>query len=355
VSDKIHVATRKGLFTVERGTAGKWAVTADAFLGEPVTMVLHDRRDGALYAALNLGHFGPKLHRSDDSGESWNECTMPGLAGEDASVHQIWALEPGAADQSGTLWAGTIPGALFRSDDRAESWQLNRPLWELPDRERWFGGGYDQPGVHSICVDPRNADHITVGVSVGGVWHSRDGGEIWEGRTKGMYAVYVPPENREDPAQQDPHRLVQSPTDPDVMWVQHHNGVFKSVDGAASWNDVTNVPASTFGFAVAIHPGDAETVWLVPAVKDECRIPVDGKLFVARTRDGGASFDALTEGLPQERAYDLVFRHALDVDPAGERLALGSTTGNLWISENGGDRWESVSTHLPPIYQVRFA
>ena len=133
MSDRIHVATRKGLFTVDRSADGKWAVTADAFLGDPVTMVLHDRRDGTLYAALNLGHFGPKLHRSDNGGESWSECAMPSLAGvvppqadgEDTgpSVHQIWALETGSTDQPGLLWAGTIPGALFHSADRAESFE----------------------------------------------------------------------------------------------------------------------------------------------------------------------------------------------------------------------------------------
>jgi hypothetical protein len=90
-------------------------------------------------------------------------------------------------------------------------------------------------------------------------------------------------------------------------------------------------------------------------VKDECRVPVDGRVVVARTRDGGESFDVLTDGLPAEHAYDLVFRHALAVDADGDTLALGSTTGNLWVGEDGGDRWTAVSQHLPPIYQVGFA
>ena len=113
--------------------------------------------------------------------------------------------------------------------------------------------------------------------------------------------------------------------------------------------------AVDFGFAVAAHPEDASTAWFVPAVKDECRVPVDGRVVVARTNDGGRSFDVLREGLPQEHAYDLVYRHALDVDERGRRLAMGSTTGGLWISENAGDSWDLFSAHLPPIYQVRFA
>jgi hypothetical protein len=114
------------------------------------------------------------------------------------------------------------------------------------------------------------------------------------------------------------------------------------------------VPPSHFGFAVAVHPHDGDTAWLVPAIKDERRIPVDGKVVVVRTRDGGKSFTVLREGLPQQHAYDLVYRHGLAVNTSGETLAFGSTTGSLWVSEDQGDSWQCVSTHLPPIYCVRF-
>jgi hypothetical protein len=170
-----------------------------------------------------------------------------------------------------------------------------------------------------------------------------------------MYAVYMPPERREDPSIQDPHRLVRCAARPDALWVQHHNGVFRSIDNGRSWSDVGSARPSVFGFAVAVHPEDSETAWLVPAVKDECRVPVDGALVVARTRDGGESFEVLRRGLPQENAWDLVFRHALDVDRSGDRLVMGSTTGNLWISEDRGDSWALVSAHLPPIYCARFS
>ena len=138
------------------------------------------------------------------------------------------------------------------------------------------------------------------------------------------------------------------------MWVQHHNGVFRSTDGARSWQEVTAIKPSKFGFAVAVHPRNPDTAWFVPGVKDECRVPVDGRLVVARTRDGARSFDVLTEGLPQNHAYDLVYRHALEVDDSGTLLAMGSTTGHLWVSENAGDAWTLVAGHLPPISCVRF-
>ena len=148
--------------------------------------------------------------------------------------------------------------------------------------------------------------------------------------------------------------MVQCPSSPDHFWVQHHNGVFNSTDGAKSWNDVPNVTPSVFGFTVAVHPKDPKTAWLVPAVKDECRVPVGGKLVVARTRDSGQTFTNLTNGLPGDECYDLVYRHALDCDETGDRLAFGSTTGGLWLTEDGGDSWQTLSSHLPPIHAVRF-
>jgi hypothetical protein len=170
-----------------------------------------------------------------------------------------------------------------------------------------------------------------------------------------MWAAYMPPDRREDPLVQDPHRVVRCQAEPDCLWAQHHNGIFRTTDGASSWREVRDVPPSSFGFAVAVHPRQPDVAWFVPAVKDETRIPVDGRLVVTRTRDGGRSFDVLRTGLPQRHAYDIVFRHALDIDARGETLAFGSTTGSLWVSDDQGDTWRSVSEHLPPIYCVRFA
>jgi hypothetical protein len=358
MSDRLLVGTRKGLFQVRRG-GGRWGVSAPAFLGDPVSMVLADKRDGTLYAALALGHFGVKLRRSVDGGASWEEVAAPAYPkatdGTDGpSVSLIWELVAGGADEPGVLWAGTIPGGLFRSTDRGASWQLNDALWDLPERKRWSGGGYNEPGLHSICVDPRDARRLAVGISTGGVWTTRDAGASWQLCGRGMYAEYMPPDNREDPVEQDVHRLVQCPARPEVFWVQHHNGVFRSTDGTASWSDVSAIKPAKFGFPVVVHPREPDAAWFVPAVKDECRVPVDAKLVVARTRDGGRSFDVLREGLPQANAFDLIYRHGLALDESGERLAIGSTTGNLWLSENGGDSWQLVAGNLPPIACVRF-
>lgn len=169
-----------------------------------------------------------------------------------------------------------------------------------------------------------------------------------------MRAEFMPPERQFDQNVQDPHQLAQCAAQPDAMWVQHHNGIFRSTDAGASFTEITDVKPSVFGFPVAVHPRDPNVAWFVPAIKDEKRYPADGKVVVNRTRDGGRTFETLRRGLPQQHAYDLVFRHALDVDDTGDRLAFGSTTGSLWVSEDAGDSWETVSLNLPPVYAVRF-
>ena len=370
MSDRIHVATRKGLFTIERGN-GHWGISHTNFLADNCTLVMHDSRTDrpGLYCALDHGHFGAKLHRSFDEGNSWEECGVPtyptrpegvepqiDMMGRTIpdSLQLIWALTPGSVEQTGRLWCGTIPGGLFRSNDHGESWQLVESLWNHPDRKQWFGGGADWPGIHSICIDPRDAKRIIVGVSCGGVWISEDDGASWVCRAQGMRAEYMPPDRAYDPVIQDPHCVVQCPAQPEKFWAQHHNGMFRTTDDCASWQEIMDVKPSTFGFPVAVHPEDGDTAWFVPALNDEKRIPVDGKVVVNRTRDGGSTFETLSEGLPQDHAYDLVFRHALDIDESGDRLVFGSTTGSLFISENQGDSWQTISRHLPPVYAVRF-
>lgn len=366
MAQALLVCSRKGLLVYRPGVAG-WVFEALHFRGENITIALADPRDGRWYVALNLGHFGVKLQVSADEGASWTELPAPaypegamlgtgdGKDAQPATLKLIWALADGGAARPGRLWAGTNPGGLFRSDDAGASWNLMRGLWDQPSRQEWFGGGYDAPGIHSICVDPRDPDHVQVAISCGGVWTSTDAGMSWTLTASGMFADYMPPERRSDPAIQDPHRMVQCADAPDTLWVQHHNGVFRSRDGARSWQEVPAVPPSVFGFAVAVHPTAPDTAWLVPAVKDECRIPVNAELVVSRTRDGGRSFEVLRAGLPAAPAYDLVYRHGLAIDATGAWLALGSTTGGLWVSGDQGDSWACLSAHLPPIHALCFA
>lgn len=366
MNSRLRVATRKGLFTVSRSGAGSWGITGTDFLGDNVSLTLTDQRDGRTYAALDHGHFGVKLHRSKDDG--WEEIAAP-VYPEKPEGHEefdmwgrplpwstvrVWALAAGGDDEPGVLWCGTLPGGLFKSHDHGDSWEMQRALWDHPMRQKWMGGGADLPGIHSICVDLRNSQHVTIAVSTGGLWHTTDGGGSWEQRGEGMRADHVPPELTHAPIAQDVHRLVQCPANPERMWVQHHNGIFVSSDAGRNFTEITRAAPSVFGFGVVVHPQEPDTAWFVPEIKDEKRIPVGGRLVVSVTRDGGRTFEVLSKGLPQEHAYDVVYRHALALDPTGTRLAFGSTTGGLYVSEDQGKSWACISQTLPPIYAVAF-
>lgn len=367
MADRCFLGTRKGLFHL-RHRGGTWEIERVSFLGEPVTMCLADPRDGTLYAVLTLGHFGTKLQRSTDEGATWTEVAVPVYpegaklppghfvkTERPASLMEIWSLEPGGPDQPGRLWAGTIPGALCQSEDRGETWTFVESLWNREERQRWFGGGKDEPGIHSVAVDPRDSRRVTIGISCGGVWQTEDDGASWSCLGEGLRAEYVPPDVAGDAAIQDPHRLVACSSQPDRMWIQHHNGIFRSDNAGRSWVEFPDVEPSPFGFAVAVHPHRPDTAWFVPAADDNCRVPRDGRLVVTRTRDGGRTFEAIEEGLPGDHCYDIAYRHALDVDGTGDRLAFGTTTGGVWFSDDSGDSWYPLNHRLPPVYCVRFS
>lgn len=365
---RLQVATRKGLFTAVR-SAGGWTIEGPAFLGDNCCAVLHHPVSGALYVALDHGHFGNKLHRSIDGGATFEEIAVPEYPqraeGEEPEVDMhgrpvpdalqfIWCLEAGHASQPGRLWCGTIPGGLFRSDDGGDSWHLVESLWNDPLRRGWFGGGMDHPGIHSVSVNPQDPNEVHVAVSCGGVWRSRDDGATWTCVGEGWRAEYLPPDQAANPAIQDVHRLARCRANPEVLWAQHHNGIFVSRDSGDTWRELTDVSPSAFGFAVAADPNDPDTAWFVPEIKDERRIPVDGRVVVTRTSDGGERFQTLAHGLPGAQAWDIVYRHALDLHADGDTLAMGSTTGSLWVSEDRGEQWQTLSEHLPPVYAVRF-
>jgi hypothetical protein len=360
---KLWVSTRKGLLLFVENDRG-FALQRCAFRGDRVSLCLPSA-NSTVYAALDLGHFGVKLRKSADDGATWQELKAPAFDPKPDGlvellpdgkpwpwrVEQLWALEHGRDAQH--LYAGCVGGGLFESHDGGQSWSLLRALWEHPLRTQWFGGGADLPAIHSVLVHPTDSARLVVGVSCGGVWHSADAGASFNVRCDGMFAEFMPPEQKFTPHIQDPHMIVQCLSKPDRLYCQHHNGAFRSDDRGLSWTEL-DVKPSHFGFAVGVHPSKPDTAWFVPAVKDETRVPVDDRLVVARTEDGGKSFAVLSDGLPEAPAFDLVFRHALSVSDDGSTLAMGSTTGSLWIGHEGGERWQEVSAHLPPIYAVRW-
>ncbi len=384
MSDEILVGTRKGTFRIQRLNSG-WKAELLGHAGAGVNYVTRDPHTGVLWAALGHGHWGAKLSRSLDGGRSWvdapqisypegarylesmeSDGSTPAVPKfRQATLLKLWHLAFGPANH---IYVGTIPGGLFVSRDGGEHFELNRPLWNHESRggdlfngdgtgvTHWFGtpaseGGEFAPGIHSIIVDPRDQNRILVGVSTAGVLESTDGGQHWQGRNRGLMMDYQP-----NPAADwghDPHFVEICRSQPDHVWQQNHCGVFHSSDGALTWRKVSRPEVGVhFGFPIAVDEQDGNTAWVVPGKSDDERTTIDGKLFVARTQDGGETWEQLREGLPQESAYDVVYRHALSL--SGERLVFGSTTGNLYVSEDRGESWATVCNNLPPIYSARF-
>lgn len=269
-------------------------------------------------------------------------------------MEYIWSIAPGHASRPERLYLGTIPGGLFVSDNGGDTFELNDALWNEPTRmTQWFGGGFDNPGIHSIITHPSDPDRVYIGISCAGVYESRDGGGSWSTRNDGVDTALL-----FDPAATvgfDPHLLVMTASSPDVLWQQNHLGIYRSENSAGTWQPVSKQGegAAHFGFAIAPDDADPMRAWVVPAQSDEERRAVGGALVVCRTDDGGNTWKELREGLPQEDCYDLTFRHALD--RRGRTLAFGTTTGNLFVSENDGDTWEHATPYLPPVYSVQLA
>ena len=385
MAEQILVGTRKGTFLV-RKARGAWRPQLVGHAGTCCNYAARDPHIGTLWAALGFGHWGAKLSRSEDNGQTWHDASqvkypldarylghpMPDETGQlgatvlrDATLLKLWTL---AFGPGGHIYVGTIPGGLFVSKDNGASFELNRPLWNHESRggdlsngrgeldTHWFGTpaseGEFAPGIDTILVHPQDPQRIYIAISTAGVLESPDGGKTWLNRNKGLINDYLPDPHAE--WGHDAHSIALCPGDPDHVWQQSHNGVFYSSDGAKSWTRVSKADQGVhFGFPIAVHETRGGTAWVVPGKSDMERTAIGGGLFVARTEDGGKSWVQLRKGLPQKHAYDVVLRHALGYQNG--HLAFGSTTGNLYVSEDSGETWKTAANNLPPIYSVRFA
>ena len=358
MASKLALGTRKGLLIWQEQN-GSWSLANESHMGAHVSYTVRDGRSGWLYSCLAHGHWGNKLHYSADEGRTWEELAAPqypeGAKLKDdrpAVLRYMWCLTTGPADQSGRIYIGTEPGGLFVSDDQGRTFRLVQSLWDQPSRlEVWMGGGLDEPGIHSVLVDPRDSRRVLIGLSVAGVFASDDDGRSWQARNHGLRADFLP--NPDAEIGHDPHLLVQCRGQPDVLWQQNHCGIFRSTDCGRNWSDVSDEegPAG-FGFAIAVDPEDGDVAWVIPAESDEVRVAVDRQMCVCRTNDGGQSWQTYRAGLPQDDCFDFVFRHGLD--QSKDRLAFGTACGSLYLSDDRGESWQCLAAHLPPIYSVRF-
>ena len=368
---ELLISTRKGLVVGRSEDREQWTFDAPHFTGWQVDYAVRDPRNGTIWVAVSHEQWGPHLHRSTDGGQTWAEATAPEFDGETypdesgnsvtASLERVWTIEPGGADQPGVLYAGVDPAGLFISRDGGQSWELCQSLWEHPTRGMWFPGAAGMT-LHHIQIDAADSSHLYVGISAAGVFESRDGGASWAARNGGTTGEHLP--NPMGEAGQCVHSLYLSPSQPSRLFQQHHPGVYRSDDGGGQWIPIDEGLPGKFGFASTIDPSDGDTFYVIPLEFDQARVPPGGDLLVHRTRDAGASWEALGEGLPSGHVLQGVYRQALTNDgvagalqhddaPRALGLYMGTSGGHVYASADGGDHWAQILDHLAPVTSVR--
>src|ERR1043165_1412633 len=353
------VGTMKGAFIFRASKSRKkWERGGPYFPGSAVYAMAYDGRAGRhrIWAGPQSMHWGALLRSSDDFGKSWTNpeaanVKFPESAG--GALERVWQIAPGRDSEPDTLYCGVEPAAVFASTDGGDTWRLNEGLWNHPQRAKWMPGGGGLC-LHTILLHPKDPKSMRIAISTAGMYVTDDGGKTWRPSNKGVGAEFLPDKYPE--FGQCVHKVVQSKKKPQRMYLQNHWGLYRSNDGGASWKDIANRVPSDFGFAMAIHPKDADMAWIVPLESDGFRCTPEGKLRVYRTRDGGKSWEPMAKGLPQSDAYETVLRDARAADTHSTAgVYFGTRSGKVFASANEGKSWTAVADGLPPVVCVKTA
>ncbi len=362
----LAIGTKKGLFVAEAAkTRNRFTLRGPFGPGVPVYSALIDTRGTPqMYFSSCNPFFGMKVMRSTDLGNSFKETkSAPAFAKDDGrALANIWSLEPGAGKRD--LWCGVEPASLFRSEDAGDSWQMVAGISDHDHARKW------QPGNGGLCMHTilRNGSRVHLGISTGGHYLSEDGGVTFKAANTGVGAGFAP-----DPYPefgQCVHKIVRHDDAPGRLYMQNHGGwaewdgpggsrpdigVLRSDDHGHTWRSIAKGLPSDFGFPIAVHPQDPDTVYVMP-LEPMTRTCPGGAPAVWRSEDGGGSWRRLAKGLPKKASYFTVQRDGLDIDRLkSPALYFGTTTGQLWIGRDGGDEWECLFDSLPPIHCVKAA
>jgi hypothetical protein len=349
------VGTTKGAFLLRStNRRSRWDVAGPYFHGHAVYAMAYDSRGGRhrLWASTN-NFWGTFLRSSDDFGRTWTsplEANVKFPVDSGTSLINIWQILLDRHDDQ-LMYCGVEPAALFESRNSGDTWSLARGLFDHPHRPRWMPGNGGL-ALHTILQDPVNPQRMYVAISAGGVYRTDDGGHTWKACNRGIRVVFQPEKYPE--FGQCVHKIVLHPARPERLFLQNHWGLYRSDDGAESWQDIAGGVPSDFGFAMVMHPHDADCVYIVPVESDEFRCTPDGRLRVYRTRNAGASWEPLARGLPQNGAYETVLRDSLAADPLDPvGVYFGTRSGQVYGSSDEGKNWKRILAGLPPVVCVR--
>ena len=355
----VLVGTMKGAFVLRSDKSRKeWDVGGPYSIGAPVYAMAFDQRQGRrrLWWAQQSFQWGTVLCSSDDYGKTVTEPTTYSVkfpVESQLTLKNIWQITPGRNDDPDTLYCGVEPAALFESHDAGKTWSPVEGLLNHPHRPQWQPGGGGLC-LHTIVPDATNPKRMLIAISTAGAYRTDDGGATWQARNNGVRAEFLPEKHPE--FGQCVHKVVQHPHTPERMFLQNHWGLYRSDDAGNSWKDIANGVPSDFGFCMAAHPHDPETVYIVPIESDQYRCTPEGKLRVYRTTNAGESWEPLTRGLPQKNAMETVLRDALTTDtcdPAG--VYFGTRSGKVYGSSDDGKSWKPIIEGLPAVVCVKAA
>jgi photosystem II stability/assembly factor-like uncharacterized protein len=361
---RVLVGTRKGAFVLTSdGARKRWDISGPLFPGWEMYHLNGSPVDpNRLYASQSSGWFGQQIQRSNDGGQTWepmgNQFSYDGVTGTHQwydgtprpwEFKRVWHLEPSLTDPD-TVYAGVEDAALFRSTDGGQTWQ------ELPEL-RSVKGHLWQPGaggmcLHTIVLDPSHAERIFIAISAAGVFRTDDAGKTWQPMNRGLQSPYELPDPDAEVGH-CVHRIAMHRSRPSVLFMQKHWDVMRSDDAGESWHEVSGNLPTDFGFPIAVHAHEPETIYVVPIKSDSEHFPPDGKLRVYRSRKGGHEWEALTQGLPQRDCYVNVLRDAMAVDSLEAcGVYFGTTGGQIYASADAGDNWAPIVRDLPAVVSV---
>jgi photosystem II stability/assembly factor-like uncharacterized protein len=353
-STVLLVGTRKGCFVLESDEGRReWNVRGPFCEAWPIYHAVHDPVSGAIYAAAASEWHGAGVWRSADMGESW-ELSSEGLtyAEDGLKLSKI----SGLTAAHGRLLAGAEAAGVFASRDGGVTWSLLSTLDGQPGRTSWNDPDKQPPGhlgLPAILPHPAEPSRFWAVVQGYGIFETTDDGASWTPRNRGLRAEW-PLEEPE--VGYCVHKLVMSPVDFDRLYQQNHCGMHRSDDGGHSWVEVTDGLPTDFGFAAAAHPHDRDSFYVIPLDPGHGRCMPEGRAAVWRTRDAGATWQRLDQGLPQRDAHLGVLREGLAIDTLDvPGLYFGTSTGQVFASADEGESWSEIASYLPPISSVEVA